>query len=219
MHTKNKFLMCLQPQELTLLEQKSTKVTYGKRETIVKKGEFSTHFLLIHEGFVKVEMNEDGKNFILDIIPAGSIIGFPTLFNAEKHIFSTTSLTETVIQFIPIEIIRGIIELNGKAALAAIKYSNETFVTPLLDKLQLMSHNNIKGRLAKLLLHFAVNTHRSNRFTLLINRTEIASMIGFSRENVIRVLSEFHAEGTISIKGKQLDILNVRKLEELTRNR
>jgi CRP-like cAMP-binding protein len=45
----------------------------------------------------------------------------------------------------------------------------------------------------------------------------MAEMIGFSRENVIRILSEFHTENIISISGKNIEIKNFPKLEELAR--
>lgn len=214
---KNWFMSLLNPNELALLNQKTTLVNYNKRETITKSGEFATHLLVLIDGFVKVEINEGKKNFIVDIVPAINIIGFPALLSSDKHIFSITALTNSVIRFIPIEIVREIIEGNGKVALAAIMYGNESFILPMLNKLHCLSQNNIRGRLAKLLLHLSVCTHRSNNFTLLITRSEMSQMIGFSRENIIRMLSEFHTDGIIHVKGKRIELLNTNKLEELAR--
>jgi DNA-binding transcriptional regulator LsrR (DeoR family) len=42
-------------------------------------------------------------------------------------------------------------------------------------------------------------------------------MIGFSRENVIRTLSEFNAESIIKINGKSIEILDFIKLEDLAK--
>jgi len=207
----------LLPEEQMRLEQKSTVVTYGKRETIVKSGEFITHLLFLQEGFVKVEMNEGKKNFIVNIVPSPNIIGFPVLLSAEKHLFNITSLADSVIRFIPIELVKSIIESNGKVAFASFKYSNDSFTIPILDKLQCLSQNNIRGRLAKLLLHLSSCTHGCNKFNLLITRDEMAQMIGFSRENVIRMLTEFRREGIISIKGKSMELNNIVKLDELAK--
>jgi CRP/FNR family transcriptional regulator len=207
----------LLPEELRVIEQKSTVVRYGKRETIIKNGEFVTHMLVLLDGFVKVEMNEGKKNFIVDIVPSHNIIGFPVLLSAEKHFFNITSLTDSMIRFVPIELIKDIIESNGKFAYAFLKYSNDSFTIPMLDKLHCLSQNNIRGRLAKLIIHLSSCTHRCKKFSLLITRTEMAQMIGFSRENVIRMLTEFHNEGIINVKGKSIELNNLSRLDELAK--
>jgi CRP-like cAMP-binding protein len=90
-------------------------------------------------------------------------------------------------------------------------------VLPLLEKLKSASRNNIRGRLAKLILHFSNQTHKSKNFSLLISRFEIAQMIGFSRENVIRMLTEFNSEGIIKINGKTLEVLDYNRLDDLAK--
>jgi CRP-like cAMP-binding protein len=215
---KNWFSCYIKPNEIELIEKCSTVVRYSKREMIVKKGEFATHVLVLLNGFVKVEINEGKKNFIIEIIPSPNIIGFSTLLSSDKYLFNVVALTDVDVRFIPVDAIKEIIESNGKFAYAAITFSNKYFTIPILEKLQCLSQNNIRGRLAKLLLHLSNYTHRNSKFTLLISRSEMAEMIGFSRENVIRMLTEFHKEGIISIKGKVIDLQNRQKLEEYAKN-
>jgi CRP-like cAMP-binding protein len=210
------FAGVLKPDELTSLLQKSAMVSYRKRETIIKRGEFANHLVLLLEGFVKVENDETKKNFILDIVQGGHFIGLPLVLSMEKYEFSVVSLTDSQVLFIPVEILKKILLSNSKLALAIINYGNESFVSPLLDKLKSASRNNIRGRLAKLILNLAKETHKSNTFALLISRFEMAQMIGFSRENVIRMLTEFHAEGIIKLSGKTMHVLDLERLEELS---
>jgi hypothetical protein len=42
-------------------------------------------------------------------------------------------------------------------------------------------------------------------------------MIGFSRENVIRVLAEFNSEGIINLSGKSIEIKEIERLEEIAK--
>lgn len=206
-----------QPENVDVILSKSTTVKYRKRETVIKSGEFVSHLILIYKGFVKVEIEKGKRNLILDIVPALNIIGLPVVLNLAKYDFSIVSLTECEVRLLPIDTIKSIISGNGKVAMQIINYSNDQFVFPMLNKLQCISHNNVRGRLAQLLLNLAQNTHQSKSFTLFISRTEMAEMIGFSRENVIRILSEFHTENIISISGKNIEIKNFPKLEELAR--
>ncbi len=207
----------LKPQELNTLLQKSAIVKYRKRETIVKKGEFATHLILVMDGYVKVEIEEGKKNLILDIVRGLNFIGLPLVLSFEKYCFSVVSLTETEVRFIPLETVKDILRNNSELSMAAIEYGNTHFVMPLLEKFQSASRNNIRGRLAKLILSLSTKTHQSKRFVLLISRFEMAQMIGFSRENVIRMLTEFHNEGIISISGKSLEIIDFSRLEELAK--
>lgn len=207
----------LKADELNMLLQKSTSVSYRKRETIIKRGEFATHLVLLLEGYVKVEIDEGKKNFIFDIIQGVNFVGLPLVLSFEKYNFSVVSLSDAEILFIPLDEIKRILEINSKLALAVIRYGNDSFVSPMLEKLKSASRNNIRGRLAKLILHFSTQTHKSKNFSLLVSRFEIAQMIGFSRENVIRMLSEFDEEGIIKISGKTMEVVDHERLEDLAK--
>jgi CRP-like cAMP-binding protein len=204
------------PEEVNLLMSKSTVVKYHKRETIIKKGEFLSNLVLMFSGYAKVEVEKGNKNLIYDIVRATHLIGLPVVLSQEKYDFSVVSLTDCEVRLLPVDVVKSILAENGKAALEIIHYGNANFLEPLMDKLQCVSHNNVRGRLAHLLLSLA-KIHESFAFTLLITRTEMAQMIGFSRENVIRILSEFHTEKVLTISGKHIEIKDSAKLEELAR--
>lgn len=207
----------LKADELNMLLQKTTNVSYRKRETIVKRGEFATHLVLLLEGYVKVEDDEVKNNFVIDILQGPNLIGIPLVLSYDKYKISIVSLTEAEVLFVPMDLFRRFLETNSRFAYEVIKYGNSSFVGPLLDKLKSASRNNIRGRLAKLILHFSVQTHKSKNFALLLSRFELAQMIGFSRENVIRMLTEFHNEGIINLTGKSMEVLDLPRLEELSK--
>ena len=207
----------IKPQEMNTLLDKSAVVRYKKRETIVKKGEFATNLVLLMDGFVKVEIDDGKRNFILDIVRGMNFVGLPLVLSFDKYLFSIVSLTDAEVRFIPFDVVKAILKDNNKLTMATIQYGNSSFVMPILEKLQSVSRNNIRGRLAELLLQFATKIHKSKKFVLLLSRFEIAQMIGFSRENVIRMLTEFHNEGIITISGKSLEVLDIERLEELAK--
>lgn len=204
----------LTPEELETVTQKSTVVNYRKRETVVKKGEFANHLLFLNNGFVKIESDEGDRNFIFDVVEGTRLIGIPVALSFEKYQFSVVTLTDAQVVFIPTEIVKGMLKTNPKLAIAVIEHGNSNFVLPLLDKLRCTSGGSIRGRLAKLIVHLAKDIHKSNKFSLLLNRSELAEMIGFSRENVIRMLTEFSSENLIRLNGKSMTILELAKLEE-----
>lgn len=204
-------------EEMNALFQKTTLVEYRKRETIVKRDEFATHVVLLLEGFVKLEIQEGKRDFVIDIEKGIGFIGLPLALSVEKHLFTIVTLSDAKVLHIPVEAIKDMFQSNAQFAQAIIDQGNISFVIPLLEKLRSVSQNSIRGRLAKLLIHLSTHVHQSMSFTLLVTRLEMAHMIGFSRENVIRVLAEFNSEGIIAVKGKTIEILNVSRLEELAK--
>jgi CRP-like cAMP-binding protein len=203
--------------EIIALFERSTIVEYRKRETVVKMGEFATHMVLLLEGFVKLEIQEGKRDFIIDIESGANFIGLPLMLTVEKHLFSIVTLTDATVIFVPVESLKQMLKTNFKFAQSIVDHGNNTFVIPLLDKLRSASQNNIRGRLAKQLIHLSTQVHRSPSFNLLVSRLEMAHMIGFSRENVIRVLAEFNSENIIAIDGKTIEILNLNRLEEMAK--
>lgn len=205
----------LNSSELQKLVENSTKVSYRKRETVIKKGAFANHLLFLMDGFVKIESDEGVTNYIFDIASGMRFIGAPLILSSDKNIFSVVTLTDAEIVFIPVEIFRDLLSTNCQFSMAMLNHCNDTFVMPLLEKLKFGSRSSIKSRLARLLVELVTVTHKSQSFTLLVNRSEMAEMIGFSRENVIRMLSEFSSEGIIKLSGKSFTVLDMERLEKL----
>jgi len=203
--------------ELLELLSKSTLVSYRKRETIVKRGEFSHHLVFLISGYVKLEIEEGRRDFIIDIDRGMKFLGLPLTLSTDKHLYSIVTLTDAKVVFIPVVDMLEKMKKNAELAMEIVKCGNETFVIPMLEKLTSSAQNNIRGRLAKLLIHLSAKVHESNTFVLLISRLEISHMIGFSRENVIRVLAEFNAEGILKISGKSVEIVSPERLDEISK--
>ena len=94
--------------------------------------------------------------------------------------------------------------------------SNNSFLAD--SKCVALIHNNVRERLARLLLALK-NSHgiqETDRIALniKITREEIAGIIGSSLETVVRLFSEFKNEGLIAQEGKSIYIINEAKLME-----
>ena len=67
-----------------------------------------------------------------------------------------------------------------------------------------------------MLLYFSGYIYQSNEFELPVSRREIADYIGMTTENVIRTLSEFRKDKIIKIFGKDIQIIDLRRLETIS---
>ena len=73
----------------------------------------------------------------------------------------------------------------------------------------------LPGRLANTISYLANEVYGENPFSLNLTQTEIAALIGTSRESVSRLLKEFQDLGIIALTNNMLTILNDKKLEEI----
>jgi len=73
------------------------------------------------------------------------------------------------------------------------------------------------GRVAFVMLYFSKEIYNSKVFDLPVSRKEIADYIGMSTANVIRTLSDFKKDGIIKVFGKTIEIVDMNKLEIISK--
>jgi len=194
-----------------------TKVSYSKGERVVKNGEFVTHAIFVVKGFLKIHSEFKNKTVILDVCGSGSFTGLSSIIGIEKHTFDISSIDDSVIYLINIEIIRKMIEKNGTFARTLVKYMNNRILHYFEHNLLMLTQSNIHGRLANTIMYLAQNVFLSNNFDLLLSRKELSQLSNISRENVIKVLYEFDSEGLIKLNGQQIHVLNPEQLKHLAK--
>ncbi|HCD10178.1 MAG TPA: Crp/Fnr family transcriptional regulator, partial [Thermoanaerobacter sp.] len=75
------------------------------------------------------------------------------------------------------------------------------------------------GRTASVLLTFAkergINTKEGILLNLNLNRQDLANIVGTSRENVTRILSQMDKEGIIHLDRQKIIIKDIERLREM----
>jgi len=74
----------------------------------------------------------------------------------------------------------------------------------------------LDGALSILLLDFK-KIYNSNNYTLPMVRKDLANMLGYSKESVINTLSKFNKENIISVSDRKIEILNMKKLIQISK--
>jgi CRP/FNR family transcriptional regulator, anaerobic regulatory protein len=82
-----------------------------------------------------------------------------------------------------------------------------------------LTKKNAEGRIATLLLslsqRFARRNLSPNSLRLPMSRMDMANFLGLTIETVSRTLTRLHKEEVIHINGRELEIVNRSKLDEL----
>jgi len=211
---KSNVVSILTANELCLLEEGCFQVNFNKGEQIFKEGMPVQYITYIREGFVKIcKKGINGKDMILSISKQGAYLGIHNL-NMKRHenYLSAYALTNSNICFIQIDCFKKLLTTNGEFATAVISYVFDDEMN-YFERLVNNIYQQLPGRLANALLYFYHDVFCNPIFELNLNRTELASLIGTSRESVGRLLKEFQEEGLISIKRNRFQILESEKLE------
>ncbi|WP_321369187.1 Crp/Fnr family transcriptional regulator [uncultured Draconibacterium sp.] len=202
--------------ELCTLEEGCSKIQYEKGELIFKEGGPVQHIIYIRKGFVKlVKKGVGGKDFILSISKKGSYLGIQNLDESIKtNYFSAITLTKSEVCFIDRHCFSNLLKQNGEFALKVLStvFSDEM---NYFDRLVKNVQQQLPGRLANTISYFSKEVYGKNSFALNLTQTEIAALIGTSRESVSRILKEFQDMGIITLKNNVLTILNEKRLEEI----
>lgn len=194
-----------------LVEKSTTTLLFSKGETIIKQGYVATHVLFIEQGLVRLDVTDDQKTSTVKLLSKSSFVGIVCSFACKSVDFSAVALEETTIRMISMELFQSLVKENGEFALKLIRHmSNNT--NSMVHWISRLSSKNVEGSLAMVLQEFST-AYDSKEFTLPITRIGLASMAGCSKESAINVLTRFHHDGIIELKGKQVKILDTKRLD------
>ncbi len=204
-------------EEFESLYDGSVVLQFKKGELLLKQGMRTTHLVFITKGMVKFNYQDNsGKNLILTISKAPSILGGANIFYDNTNIFSITAIEDCEGYLIDVEKLKNIALQNSNFTLKVLELVSGMFKTSVFNFISL-AHKQVTGRIAEILLYLSKNIYESEKFTLNISRQEFAEFVGCSKENVINTLRKFHKEGIIEITGKNICINDIEKLNKISK--
>lgn len=213
---KSSAVSVLDYDELGILEKGCFQTKFSKGELIFKEGSPARHITFIREGFVKLSkkiINE--KEFIVSISKKGAYLGIQNLNKTNKvNYFSAQAITDTLVCFLDIDYFDQLIKRNGEFASEAISY----IINDEMDNFDRYIKNiqqQLPGRLANILIYFCQQVYEQNPFKLDITKTELASLIGTTRESVTRLLKEFENDSIIKMNKNTIHVIDKAKLKEI----
>lgn len=171
--------------------------------------------MYLQNGLVKLYKTEtNSREHIISIAKPRDFIGLLSIFSNNQHIYSITAIEDSIVCFVDLELIKKFIRTNGIFALDFFEKISKVSDSVIKTRIDINTRQ-LRGRIAYILLFFSQHIYNSNVFSLPISRKEVAELIDMSTENVIRVLSEFRKDKLIQIEGKQIEILDIHKLEKI----
>jgi len=191
-------------------------IIYKKRETIIKEGTQVSNILYVLDGLVKVYIEGPNKNIIIKILRSDNFIGLTSLFGDDTYYFSVAALKETRVCSISSESFKNLVTQCCDFSRELSNWYCKNY-NLMLSKCLNLGLRQLNGKLANILLYLSSDEFEGIDVFSYISRNDLAELSGMSMESVVRLLSEFNNEKLIEIKGKKIQIKNLKRLKEINR--
>ncbi|MFA6450673.1 MAG: Crp/Fnr family transcriptional regulator [bacterium] len=207
----------LSASELESLSKEASIREYEKNETIIHKQDEGDSFFSLVSGRVKVVLTDDeGKEFIVGILQPLEFFGEMALLDGEPRSASVVAIEKTEVivlkredflrQFTTNpEMAKKVIAVLGKR----LRHANE--------HIESLVFLDVCGRLARVLLDLAAETGKEMddgiEFTVSHSRTELANLVGTTRETLTRALKTLETMSYIRIRKNTFVITNTTGLK------
>jgi CRP-like cAMP-binding protein len=209
--------------DLEILMSHKSEQVYKKGQVIFREGAYPSGIYYIANGKVKkYKVDLEGREQIIYVANTGELLGYHAILSADNYPDSAAVLEESTIAFIPkedfLEAINQSVVLNRRL----LKTLSHEFAV-LANSLTLFAQKSVRERLALQLIvvreKYKVNFEPGMPVEINMSRDDLASLVGTARENVVRMLSEFKAEGTVETRGRKIIVLDVKRLIEIANYR
>lgn len=210
----------LTQEEKEELQQYISLSQHKKNEYIFKEGDKPCGFKILVNGKVKIfKEGVGGREQIVRMTKPLGLIGYRALLGDENHLSSAVTLEDSVICTVSSDFIFNRALKNSDFSYRIIRklckelgFSNSRTVT--------LTQKHIRGRLAESLILIKNKYGYENDEATLkayLSREDLANLSNMTTSNAIRTLSSFVSEKIIAIDGRKVKILDVGKLERISK--
>lgn len=210
----------LKPEERAILEKNLELTRYKKNDFIYREGEMPIGMQYLKEGMVKlIKEGIGGREQIIRMIPKDGLIGYRSLLAGEPHNGTTIAIEDSEIITISPEILYNVLLRNYEFSRALLKdlatelgFSHYRTVS--------LTQKHIRGRLAEsilLLIEKYGFEHDQKTLRVYLPREDLANLSNMTSSNAIRTLSIFAGEKVIAMDGRKIKVINLEKLERISK--
>jgi len=206
----------LSMREFNRLFKHPKQIRFQKGDVIFSQDEKTEHLVFLTKGMAKLVYNNNGKELILTIEKAQSLLGLSNILNEEINLASIVAIEDCKGCTIDVERFKETMINNKRFLLEVIRISTRMFRGSVFNFIRI-AHKQSNGRIADILIYLAENIYDSQSFYLSLSRQELADMAGCSKELMTRTIQSFCTEGILHVSGKNIEILDMEQLRKISR--
>lgn len=208
----------LQADELSHVEMCRVSMHYNVGEMIFKQGSPCYDFVCVTSGLVKlyIEGGQDHR-IIIGFAKPVDYIFVPGAYDDKRHHFSAVACEETTACLVEAEVIQELVKTNPSFANSFIRKISGQAIT-LFEQISSLTRKQVPGRMADTLINLSSKVYESNPFNSNLTRQDLADLSGMTKESAIRTLKVFRDEGIIKAEGDYFEIIDLPRLEGISKN-
>ena len=199
--------------DLELLMAHRLEQLYKKGETIFREKAYPQGIFYIIEGKVKkFKVDGSGKEQIIYVANTGELIGYHAVLAEDRYPDSAAALEMSRVAFIPKEDFLQVLQRSASLNQRLLKTLSHEFGV-LTNALSLFAQKSVRERLALQLVvlreKYKVDFQPGMLVSINMSREDLANLVGTTKENIVRVLTEFKEEGIVETQGRKIIIHDV----------
>ena len=209
------FFCALPEPAFSVLESIKSPRRYPRGSTIFMQGQTPKGAYVLCSGRAKLFTgSEDGRAIILGFADPGEVLGLNTLLTGSPYEKSAFAIEDVCVGFVKKKDFVAFLEDHPEAALTALRQLSANYQQAHRQLCSIGLSTSVSEKLAKLLLQWCSGP--LNGAGVRIRRghshSEIAEMIGASRETVTRLLGSFRDRGLVKFSKAELVIPDPERL-------
>lgn len=198
--------------------------TFRKGELLFKQGQPATGFFVVKAGRVKVfQLSGNGRELILNIFDEGENFAEVAAMDGQAFPASARALDLTTVVFLPrTEFLALLHQYPDIAIHMLISVARHT--RHLVQVIEDFTFKDVPQRLASYLLNLSdlprvdPLTQPANVVTLDLSKSQLAAALGTIPATLSRAFYRLSTDGILTIKGMQVEILDLDRLQMLSQS-
>lgn len=192
--------------------------TLKKGEVLFRKGDEGTTFYVVRTGSIKIVLpSRMGDEVAPAIFSEGDFFGEMALLDGMTRSADAVALEETEVLALNRRDFLAFLRNNEDAIQAVFSYLSMR-LRKTDDLLEDAHFLNISTRFARRLFDLTKKYGRqredgSVEIDLTLNQSDLASMVGATRESINKELRVLRERGVVTMKGNKISVLNMERLE------
>ena len=195
-------------------------VYYEKNEIIHNEGDESHYMWMLLRGKVRIYKEGIGqRQQIIRLLKPYDIFGYRACLADEPYNSFANAFEDAVAYRMDRQCFQQLVRSNAALCYEVMLMMAKDLAFSEIQTVNL-TQKHIRGRLAESLLLLLKNygfEEDGKTLAMLLPREDLANMSNMTTSNAIRTLSQFAQEGLVAINGRQIQILDEKELEHISR--
>lgn len=186
-------------------------------ERIYQFGDLAERVYVLKSGRVKItRASDDGKDFILYFISPGEIFGELAITGRERRTGTATVIDDAFVCAVDREHFEAFMLRHPEVSLdvsRVIGRRKDSTERRILDMISKDVRTRLAHTLAELAQDFGILEKRRARIDLPLTQSDLAQLVGSTRETTSTVFNEFRRQGLVDSEGKTVWVLDTEALD------